>query len=71
MLPLDKSALCTVIAMLQKYYDHIFTVELGVLGRYVAAVHYESLISEYSCAPATIANGEVQCRKSRATKAVL
>lgn len=35
------------------------------------AVHYESLISDYGCVPATIAYREVQCGKSKATKVAL
>lgn len=70
-LPLDKSALCTLIATLENYYDHNFAAALCVLGGYVVAVHYESLISEYGCVPATIAYGDVQCGKSKATKAAL
>ena len=70
-LPLDKSALCTLIAMLEHYYNHTFAAALCVLGGYVAAVHYESLISEYSHVPATIAYGEVQCGKSKATRTAL
>ena len=70
-LPLDKSVLSTLIATLENYYDHNFPAALCVLGGYVAAVHYESLISDYGCVPATIAYGEVQCGKSKATKAAL
>lgn len=70
-LPLDKSALSTLIATLENYYDHNFPAAICVLGGYVVAVHYESLISDYVCVPATIAYGEVQCGKSKATKAAL
>ena len=70
-LPLDTSALSTLIATLENYYDHNFAAALCVLGGYVMAVNYESLISEYGCVPATIAYGEVQCGKSKATKAAL
>ena len=70
-LPLHKSALSALIATLEKYYDHNFAAALCVLGGYVVAVHYESLISDYGCVPATIAYGEVQCGKSKATKAAL
>lgn len=40
-----------------------------VLGGFLLAVHYESLIDQYGCVPATIAYGQVQCGKSKATQA--
>ena len=70
-LSLDGSALRNLIATLEGYYAHNFPAAMFVLGGYVLAVHYESLISEYGSIPATIAYGQVQCGKSKATKAAL
>lgn len=70
-LPLDNSALRTLIGTLEMYYEHNFPAALCVLGGYVVTVHYESLISQYGCVPATIAYGDVQCGKSKATRAAL
>ena len=67
---LDGSALRNLIATLEGYHTHNFPAAMFVLGGYVLAVH-ESLISEYGSIPATIAYGQVQCGKSKATKAAL
>ena len=70
-LPLNPSALHSLITTLEAYYSHNFAAAMFVLGGFLLAVHYESLIDQYGCVPATIAYGTVQCGKSKSTKAAL
>lgn len=64
-------AFISSITTLEAYYAHNFAAAVFVLGGFVLEVHYESLINQYGCVPATIAYGNVQCGKSKATKAAL
>lgn len=70
-LPLDNQAATTLIDVLDRYYAHNLPASLLVLGGYLLAVHYEALIEQHGCVPATIAFGHVQCGKTKATRAAL
>ena len=70
-LPLDVSSLKTLILTLESYNAHKFAAAQFVLGGYILSVHYGALMSEYETVPATIAYGQVQCGKSKVTKAAL
>ncbi len=70
-LPLNDEAAAKLIDILDRYYVHNFPAALLVLGGFILAVHYEVLIEKFKAVPATIAFGQVQCGKTRATKAAL
>ena len=69
--PLDDSALVNLLHALENSYEENFPGVLMMLGGYVLAVHYETVIDEFEKVPATILFGDVQCGKSEATKAAL
>ena len=71
MLPLDDGAAAGLIDILDRYYAHNLPAALLVVGGFILAVHYEILIEKFKAVPATIAYGQVQCGKTRATRAAL
>ena len=52
-LPLDASCLKKLITTLEAYYAHNFAAAVFVLEGFALAVHYEALINQYGCVPAT------------------
>ena len=70
-LPLNDEAAINLIDVLDQYYAHNLPAALLVVGGFILAVHYEVLMDEFKAVPATIAFGQVQCGKTRATRAAL
>ena len=70
-LPINASAFTALISVLDKYYTSNFPAVLLLLGGDVLTVHYEAQMTEYGSVPATLAYGEVQCGKLKATEAAL
>ena len=63
--------LSQLLDALEANYGTNFPGALLVLGGYILAIHYESLIDIYNKVPATLVYGEVQCGKSAITRAAL
>ncbi len=70
-LPMNARAFTTLVSVLNKYYTNNFPAVLLLLGGYVLTVHYEALMAQQGSVPATLAYGDVQCGKSKATEAAL
>ena len=68
MLPLNDEAAAVLIDTLDRYN---LPAVLLVIGGFILAVHYEILMEKFKAVPATIAYGQVQCGKTRATLAAL
>ena len=71
MLPLDDGAAAGLINILDRYYAHNLPAALLLVGGFILAVHYEILIEKFKAVLATIAYGQVQYGKTRATRAAL
>ena len=63
--------LSQLLDALEANYGTNFPGALLVLGGYILAIHYESLIDIYNKVPATLVYGEVQCGNSAITRAAL